>query len=36
MPGMANMKTLSVDENLMKRVEALTLSMTLPQRKPGR
>jgi signal recognition particle subunit SRP54 len=33
MPGMSNMKGFSVDEKQMKRVEAIVLSMTLPERK---
>jgi signal recognition particle subunit SRP54 len=33
MPGMSNMKGLSVDEKQMKRVEAIVLSMTFPERK---
>jgi signal recognition particle subunit SRP54 len=32
-PGMSQMKGLSVDEKQMKRVEAIVLSMTLPERK---
>ncbi len=32
-PGMSNIKGFSVDEKQMKRVEAIVLSMTLPERK---
>jgi signal recognition particle subunit SRP54 len=32
LPGMGNLKDLSVDENQMKRVEAIVLSMTLDER----
>jgi signal recognition particle subunit SRP54 len=32
LPGMSNLKGFSVDENQMKRVEAIVLSMTLDER----